>query len=439
MDTSKTNNHSINDVVLKDTTLLYLEDEELLLNEITEIFSGFFKEVIPALNGKEGLQRYAQRKDDIDIIITDINMPYMNGIDFMAEIRKNDAQIPILICTAFNETEKIIRAIKLKVTDYILKPVQMSTTLHVISKIMTEKQNSLLLKKNKKELEQYREILNHDNLILETDIEGKITFVNDLYCEVSGYDKEELIGQTNSIIKHPDTSKVLAEQLWSTIKAGNIWRGKLKNKAKDGSTYIVKHSIIPIFDKNNELEKYVATGFVITSEEEERATLKKYIMKQKSDNIRKEQNFQQRLEVKVQEAIEQTKYEIKSEQSNLVSIINELDKEIKYLRSKHADDCGRTTAVENKLKDANMKMEQLQGSYQNKLDELTQSARRANIRSEEIKVKYYALETKFKESQESVHKQQQHIEDYRAKINNLEDVILDYETKYPPEENEPEI
>ena len=100
-------------------------------------------------------------------------------------------------------------------------------------------------------------------LFSETDAFGTITFVNDAFCEVSKYNREELIGKPHNIDRHPDMPKRLFELLWCTIKRGEIFRATIKNRAKDDTPYWVWATIMPIFDGNNEFVKYVSVRHLI--------------------------------------------------------------------------------------------------------------------------------------------------------------------------------
>ena len=100
-----------------------------------------------------------------------------------------------------------------------------------------------------------------------TDTKGIITSVSQAFVEISGYTKNELIGRPHSIVRHPDISKELFEELWKTIKEGKVWTGEVKNKKKDGGHYWVKASIIPEFDyRHHRITGYTSLRHDITSE-----------------------------------------------------------------------------------------------------------------------------------------------------------------------------
>jgi len=102
-------------------SLLYIEDEAFVREMVIEYLEEFFTTVYEASNGIEALDIYQQNKPDI--IITDIEMPKMNGLDFVTEIRKINKEIPILITTAYTSVEYLLRAVELHLVKYLLKPV----------------------------------------------------------------------------------------------------------------------------------------------------------------------------------------------------------------------------------------------------------------------------------------------------------------------------
>lgn len=97
-----------------------------------------------------------------------------------------------------------------------------------------------------------------------TNLSGKIIFVNDKFCEISKYSKEELIGANHRIVSSGHHSKAFFKKLWKTILAGEIWEGEVKNKAKDGTYYWVKTTIVPLKDRENRPIMFIAIRTDIT-------------------------------------------------------------------------------------------------------------------------------------------------------------------------------
>lgn len=128
------------------------------------------------------------------------------------------------------------------------------------------------------------------NIISKTDPNGIITFVNDEFVAISGYKKEELLGQNHNIIRHSDTPKESFEKLWSEIKAGRIYKSTVKNRAKDGSAFYVNTTIIPVLDASGEVSEYIAIRYDVTNE-----------MLLKEELLRKDEELERRLKEQTKE------------------------------------------------------------------------------------------------------------------------------------------
>ncbi len=120
------------------------------------------------------------------------------------------------------------------------------------------------------------EALNKTAVVSKTDLDGNITFVNDKFLEVSGYAREEIVGKNFRILRSGHHSTEFYRNMWSTIVRGDVWRGEIKNRTKDGSCYWVDRSIAPIFDENGFPEGYVTVSFVITDRKEVQEKLEQY-------------------------------------------------------------------------------------------------------------------------------------------------------------------
>ncbi len=122
-------------------------------------------------------------------------------------------------------------------------------------------------------LERYKLILDESSMVTKTDMNGVITYVNDAFCEVTGYAREAAIGHNQSIERHPDTPREAFIEMWSTIQAGSVWRGVLKNRKADGSSYYKRATIVPIVDESGGIEEYISSGQDITELIEKRREL----------------------------------------------------------------------------------------------------------------------------------------------------------------------
>jgi len=242
--------------------VLYVEDNENVRIETLNLLKQLFEFVEAATNGKEGLEKFKNEK--FDMIITDINMPIMNGLEMIKEIKKIDKRVPIIVITAFNDFEYLVESIKIGVYGYILKPIDIDQLLEAIYRVMEkvrlrqERDNALAL------LEQYKKIIDESATVTKTDLEGIITYANDAFCKTSGYSKDELIGKPHNIVRHPDMPKEAFKNLWETIQSKKIWHGIVKNKTKEGNAVYMKATVAPILNRYGEIEEYIALRHNIT-------------------------------------------------------------------------------------------------------------------------------------------------------------------------------
>ncbi|WP_310439484.1 sensor domain-containing diguanylate cyclase [Sulfuricurvum sp.] len=149
------------------------------------------------------------------------------------------------------------------------------------------KSNQNYKSENSNLLTEYKKAVDLSNIVSKTNPKGVITYVNDKFCEISGYTRDELIGKPHNIIRHPDMPREAFKDLWDTIKAKKSWNGVVTNMKKDGGQYIVDTTVIPILDVDGDVVEYIAIRHDITELEETKQQLRNInkAMKSKVDEL----------------------------------------------------------------------------------------------------------------------------------------------------------
>ncbi|MBD3829700.1 MAG: diguanylate cyclase [Arcobacter sp.] len=156
----------MNKEILKDISVLYVEDENDVREFTSKLLGSLLKKVYVAQNGLEGLELYKENQNDIDLIISDINMPKMNGLDMCDQIRKINNEMPLVITSAHNDTNFLRKAIEVGVNTYAMKPIDLYQLIESIIKAM----EPILLKRKLIEL----------NLSLESKIEQEVSKIKSI-------------------------------------------------------------------------------------------------------------------------------------------------------------------------------------------------------------------------------------------------------------------
>ena len=176
--------------ILKNITILYAEDEAALREITLNILKGFTKKQLVAQNGVQGLELFKKHEQEIDLIITDVNMPLMNGLEMIKEIKKINANIPIIVATAFSNTEYLLEAIDIGVDKYVLKPIDMKKLLQLMSQSLLYHELKDLYVDNLTHLPNRNRLqkdlaLTKEGLMAMVNID-KFSTINDLFGEING-------------------------------------------------------------------------------------------------------------------------------------------------------------------------------------------------------------------------------------------------------------
>lgn len=130
-------------------------------------------------------------------------------------------------------------------------------------------------------LKEYKKVVDMSTIVSKIDRQGHYTYVNDKFCEITKFKREELLGRHYTVVVHPETDHLIAQEIWDVISKGEAWRGIIKNRNKEGGAYIVEATYSPIFDTNGDIQEYIAVRKDITEE---------YLLKERLESKNEELN-----------------------------------------------------------------------------------------------------------------------------------------------------
>jgi len=153
-------------------------------------------------------------------------------------------------------------------------------------------QKELEIERNVKLLNEYKKAIDASAIVSKMDLEGRITFVNDNFCEVSGYSREELLGKAHRMILASEEESVFDKSFLKTIPAENVYNASLQKQRKDGSFFYVDSTIVPIIGTDGSVSEYIVIGYEVTTlieakqEAVEAGLSKEYFLSNMSHEIR---------------------------------------------------------------------------------------------------------------------------------------------------------
>ena len=237
-------------------TILYIEDDKVSQEITSKVLEKFCTQLIIAEDGLEGFMKFQLHA--VNLIITDLAMPKMNGTEFIKMIRDINQEVPIVILSAYITHEVLQESINYGIQGYLSKPISQTVLEQHIKQIKEKEQKKSLLTES-------RDIANASAIITKINNEGIITYVNETYCKISGFTKEELIGQKHSLIKSQKESPHFFKSVWNKIATQKeIWSGILKHTKKSGELYYLKTTIQPIVNSNQEIEHFITLSIPVT-------------------------------------------------------------------------------------------------------------------------------------------------------------------------------
>jgi len=231
---------------LRDLRILYVEDEEGIRLQLSQFLTRRAQDVMVARDGREGLVLFAEHRPDI--VITDLLMPNMNGLEMTEAILKINPRTPVIITTAFNETDYLLKAIDLGVEAYVIKPIQTERLTQSLLKCARNISFEAAYKKGNQLLRLILSSLNEAVFIINAETK-QLIYCNKTAETLFGYAQPELIGQMVGMlyVDQGQFERSFAEILKVCADSGSYeCQGRLRRK--NGEVFDCEHSVRPIVE-----------------------------------------------------------------------------------------------------------------------------------------------------------------------------------------------
>ncbi|MDD2732595.1 MAG: EAL domain-containing protein [Desulfuromonadaceae bacterium] len=249
--------------------LLTIDDEESIRSSLAAFFEDCGFRVIQASDGRDGIDKVLALRPDV--VITDLRMPNVDGMEVISAVKSFDDNLPIIVLSGTGILTDAIDALRRGAWDYLAKPVVDLAELELIvarcierASLVRENRNyhdnlELLVKQRTSELRKLSTAVEQSaNIVVITDINGIIEYVNPKFTEVTGYSREDALGRKPSFLKSGRQTDSFYTDLWNTITSGREWQGEFCNKTRAGQDYWELCSIAPIKDETGTITNYVA-------------------------------------------------------------------------------------------------------------------------------------------------------------------------------------
>lgn len=266
----------------KSKTILLIDDEKPILEGLSAFFEDIGYQVITAQDGELGLEKFS--KENIDIVLTDLRMPKMDGLEVMRSIAETDPDIPLIIISGAGRKEDIIKALRMGAKDYITKPVDLDMLRHTVQQVLETKrlsdENEVYRRQLEKSESKYRTITeNIAEGVFSVDENEYFTYSNQAFSRMIGYSVQEILVRNLKDVSTAKSYRIILEQTEKRM-TGITDRYIIEMISRDRKPVHVELVCSPVFNTENKYNGTISVARDITQIVELKKKYNQFLKKQ---------------------------------------------------------------------------------------------------------------------------------------------------------------
>ena len=240
--------------MVNDCTILIVDDQLSAREVLRGLLAGEGYHLVFASSGEEALAKAVELVPDL--ILLDVMMPDMDGFKVCQRLRaeSRSAEVPIIMVTSLDDSDSRLRGLELGVDDFITKPfsqAELQTRVRTITRLNRQRRQHMVeLRAERDRTQAILEALGEAVVVLNTD--GKIEYFNSAATALAGYTLEEALGQSWYLWQSEETDQFFYDDILAQVQTGQMWRGEVVNKRKDGTLYDVALTVAPLYMLDNQ-------------------------------------------------------------------------------------------------------------------------------------------------------------------------------------------
>ena len=399
--------------LFKTLNILYVENDEELEKTFAQVLIKLFKKVFLSLDGLDALTQFTQHNNSdekIDVILSEYNIPSLNGLELLLQVRKINQTVPFIFVTQETSIDLLLNSLRYDVTDYFVKPIDEKEILRKIEEACFARKQEDEIKIYQDEIEEYLELINNVAIVYIFNSDMTISYANNFFLELIKYDEDELVGKDYRDVFHYEMPKAIITEQATTLESGAKWQGKIKYLTSIDSLFYTNCTIIPVFDEDKNITKYISVNFLTTREENEKREFKKKVLFDLQETRRIYSVAQRKI----------------NELDNILLSCSDYDEKkenLQNLQISNQNNYNKLQELENKLKVAKDKYDLLTHGINKKISQISVMINEMKDIEERASKKVIKVTDEIKSKDFLITKIKDEIEIKATKIRDFEDVL----------------